>query len=96
MTDTEYLRSLIAPLVDYPDSVQIDKKNDEMGVLLTLSVDKSDMGKIIGREGITAKSIRTVLKVFGMKNNARINLKIVEPTDAPAWREKKRYPQDYD
>ncbi len=66
-------------LVDNPDAVKVDRKVDEMGVLLTLDIAAEDMGKIIGRSGNTAKAIRTLLRVVGMKNNARVNLKINEP-----------------
>lgn len=76
----EFLEFLVTSLVEYPNDVQIDSITDEMGVLLTLHVAKEDMGKIIGKEGNTAKSIRTLLRVVGMKENARINLKIDEPT----------------
>ncbi|MCC6198749.1 KH domain-containing protein [Candidatus Nomurabacteria bacterium] len=79
MTDKEFLEMLIKALVDNPQDVAIDRKVDEMGVLLTLSVAPSDMGKIIGRSGNTAKAIRTLLRVVGMKHNARVNLKINEP-----------------
>lgn len=81
MTDKEFLEMLIKALVDNPQDVAIDRKVDEMGVLLTLSVAPSDMGKIIGRSGNTAKAIRTLLRVVGMKHNARVNLKINEPKD---------------
>jgi len=66
-------------LVDNQSAVKINRTVDEMGVLLTLSVDPADMGKVIGRQGNTAKAIRTLLRVVGMKNNARVNLKINEP-----------------
>jgi hypothetical protein len=59
--------------------VKIDRTVDEMGVLITMTVNSADMGKIIGRQGNTAKAIRTLLRVIGMKNNARVNLKINEP-----------------
>jgi predicted RNA-binding protein YlqC (UPF0109 family) len=59
--------------------VKIARTVDQMGVLLTLDVNPDDMGKIIGRSGNTAKAIRTLLRVVGMKNNARVNLKINEP-----------------
>ena len=62
-----------------PDKVKVERKVDEMGVLITLSVDPSDMGKIIGKEGRTAKAIRTLLRVVGAKRKARVNLKIYEP-----------------
>ena len=66
-------------LVDNPNDVKIDRTVDEMGVLITLTVNPADMGKIIGRMGNTAKAIRTLLRIIGMKNNARVNLKINEP-----------------
>lgn len=77
--DQEFLEYLIKALVDNPDAVKTDRKVDEMGVLLTLHVDPADMGKIIGRNGQTAKAIRSLLRVVGIKNNARVNLKIEEP-----------------
>lgn len=77
--DAQFLDFLIKSLVDNPDAVKINRTVDEMGVLMTLSVDPTDMGKIIGRQGNTAKAIRTLLRVVGMKNNARVNLKINEP-----------------
>ncbi len=77
--DQEFLEYLIKALVDNPDAVKTDRKVDEMGVLITLKVDPADMGKIIGRMGQTAKAIRSLLRVVGIKNNARVNLKIEEP-----------------
>ncbi|OHA08940.1 MAG: hypothetical protein A3A44_00055 [Candidatus Sungbacteria bacterium RIFCSPLOWO2_01_FULL_60_25] len=77
--DAEFLEYVVKALVDEPDKVHVDRKVDEMGVLLTLKVSAPDMGKIIGRSGNTAKSIRSLLRVVGMKNNARVNLKIEEP-----------------
>jgi len=77
--DQQFLEQLVKALVDNPDSVKIDRTVDEMGVLLTLDVHADDMGKIIGRSGNTAKAIRTLLRVVGMKNEARVNLKINEP-----------------
>ena len=77
--DVEVLESIVRHIVDSPDEVRVDRKTDEMGVLLTLSVAKADMGKIIGREGNTAKAIRTIVRVVGMKNNSRVNVKINEP-----------------
>lgn len=77
--DQQFLETLVKMLVDNPADVKTDRKVDEMGVLLTLDVNAIDMGKIIGRQGNTAKAIRTLLRVVGMKNNARVNLKINEP-----------------
>jgi len=77
--DQEFLEHVVKELVDNPSKVKVNRVVDEMGVLLTLDVDREDMGKIIGRSGNTAKAIRTLLRVVGMKNNARVNLKINEP-----------------
>ena len=77
--DQEFLEYVVKGLVDNPDKVKVERKVDEMGVLLTLDVAADDMGKIIGRSGNTAKAIRTLLRVVGMKNDARVNLKINEP-----------------
>jgi len=77
--DTQFLEYVIKALVDNPNDVKITRTVDEMGVLLTLGVNTADMGKVIGRMGNTAKAIRTLLRVVGMKNNARVNLKINEP-----------------
>lgn len=80
MTDDKaFLEYIVKSLVDNPEDVKIDRMVDEMGVLITMTVNKNDMGKIIGRQGNTAKAIRTLLRVIGMKNNARVNLKINEP-----------------
>src|SRR3989338_2563216 len=77
--DQEFLDYTVRSLVDNPSDVKIDRKVDEMGVLLTLKLNPLDMGKIIGRSGNTANAIRTLLRVVGMKNHARVNLKIEEP-----------------
>ncbi len=78
-SDQAFLEYVVKALVDKPEDVKITRTVDEMGVLLTLSVNRDDMGKVIGRSGATAKAIRTVLRVVGMKNDARVNLKIEEP-----------------
>lgn len=77
--DKQFLETVVKSLVDNPESVKINRTVDEMGVLLTLDVHAEDMGKIIGRSGNTAKAIRTLLRVVGMKHDARVNLKINEP-----------------
>lgn len=77
--DQVFLEYVVKALVDHPNDVKLERKVDEMGVLLTLSVNGEDMGKIIGRQGNTAKAMRTLLRVIGMKNNSRVNLKIEEP-----------------
>ena len=75
----EFLELLVKSIVDYPEAIKISSRTDEMGVLLTLDIHASDMGKVIGRAGATAKAIRVLLRVVGMKESARINLKINEP-----------------
>ncbi|MDP2789093.1 MAG: KH domain-containing protein [bacterium] len=88
--DKVFLEYVVKALVDNPNDVKIDRTVDEMGVLISLTVNPADMGKIIGRMGNTAKAIRTLLRIIGMKNNARVNLKINEPEGgmgAPAPRE---------
>ncbi len=80
--DQQFLEYVVKALADKPEDVQIKRTVDEMGVLLTLTVNQDDMGKIIGRSGATAKAIRTILRVVGMKNDARVNLKIEEPEGA--------------
>lgn len=77
--DQEFLEYVIKMLVDNPSDVKVSRQVDEMGVLLTLDVNPADMGKVIGRSGNTAKAVRILLRVVGMKNNARVNLKINEP-----------------
>lgn len=77
--DQEFVEFVVKALVDNPTAVTTDRTVDEMGVLITLKVDPSDLGQVIGRQGQTAKSIRTLLRVVGAKNHARVNLKIYEP-----------------
>jgi predicted RNA-binding protein YlqC (UPF0109 family) len=77
--DFHFLEMIIKELVDNPEFVKIDRTIDEMGVLLSLQVHKDDMAQVIGKSGRTASAIRTLLRVIGMKNNSRVNLKIEEP-----------------
>lgn len=77
--DQDFLEFVVKGLVEHPEDVKIGRAVDEMGVLLTLDLHPDDMGKVIGRSGNTAKAIRTLLRVVGMKHNARVNLKINEP-----------------
>ncbi len=78
-SDRDFVEYIVKQIVQYPDDVEVSRNVDEMGVLITLKVNKDDMGKIIGKNGQTAKSLRILLRVIGSKNNARVNLKIVEP-----------------
>jgi uncharacterized protein len=78
-TDKDFVEFVVKSIVDNPNDVQIERTVDEMGVLISLKINQADMGQIIGRQGSTAKSIRTLLRVIGAKNNARVNFKIIEP-----------------
>jgi len=84
--DQEFVDYVVRQLVNNPDDVKVERKIDEMGVLITLDVNPQDMGMIIGREGATAKALRTLLRVIGAKNNARVNLKINEPAGSERGR----------
>ena len=75
--DQQFVEYIVKTLVNNPDKVKIDRTIDEKGVLLSLEVDPEDVGRIIGRRGATAQSIRTLLRALGTKNDARYNLKIV-------------------
>ena len=77
--DQEFVEYVVKAMVTHSDEVKVDRKVDEMGVLITLKVNPEDMGQIIGRSGQTARALRTLLRVVGAKNNARVNLKIEEP-----------------
>jgi len=85
--DQEFVEMVVKQIVDKPDKVKTERKVDEMGVLIELTVDPEDMGKIIGKEGKTAKSIRTLLRVLGAKEHARVNMKIIEPEGGQATKE---------
>ncbi len=90
--DQEFIESIVKSLVENPDGVKLNRTVDEMGVLIELTVDKEDMGVIIGKEGRTAKALRTLLRVLGAKNDARVNLKIVDPEDGGS-KEKEKEPK---
>ncbi len=77
--DKDFLELVVKSIVARPEDVKVERAIDERGVLLTLHINPSDMGYVIGKRGQTAKAIRTLLKIVGAKNNARVNLKIHEP-----------------
>jgi hypothetical protein len=77
--DQEFLEYIVKALVDNPDDVKIERKVDEMGVLLSLKINPADMGMVIGRGGSTVRAIRSLVRIVGLKNHARVNLKIEEP-----------------
>lgn len=78
-SDQEFVEMIVRAVVAHPNDVHTERTVDERGVLITLTVHPEDMGYVIGRQGQTARAIRTLAKVVGAKNNARVNLKIVEP-----------------
>lgn len=80
--DQQFVEYIVKTLVNNPDKVTVDRIIDEKGVLLSLNVDPEDIGRVIGKRGATAQSLRTLLRALGTKNDARYNLKIVN-TDAP-------------
>jgi uncharacterized protein len=87
--DEQFIEYIVKSLVNNPDKVEIKRTIDEKGVLLELSVDPEDLGRVIGKRGATAQSLRTLLRALGTKNDARYNLKIIdtgEPGDRPAPR----------
>lgn len=77
--DQEFVEYVVKALVDHPTDVRTERKVDEMGVLITLFINPQDFGQVIGRNGQTAKALRTLLRIVGAKNRARVNLKIYEP-----------------
>ena len=93
--DQQFIEYIVKSLVSKPDAVKVDRRIDEKGVLLELTVDAEDLGRVIGKRGATAQSLRTLLRALGTKNDARYNLKIMdvggpmapssttEPTDKP-------------
>lgn len=82
MQDQVFVEYVVKALVNHPDDVRTERTIDEMGVLITLHINQEDMGYVIGRRGQTARAVRTLLRVVGAKNNARVNLKIYEPEEA--------------
>jgi len=78
-SDQEFVEMVVQAIVSHPEDVKTERTVDERGVLITLHINQEDMGYVIGRQGQTARSIRTLLKIVGAKNNARVNLKIYEP-----------------
>ena len=81
--DQQFVEFIVKTLASQPEKVSVEREIDERGVLLSLTVDPEDVGRVIGKRGATAQSIRTLLRVLGTKNGARYNLKIVN-TDEPA------------
>ncbi len=77
--DQDFVEYIVRGIVNNPDDVRTERIVDERGVLITLHINQEDMGYVIGRQGQTARAVRTLLKIVGAKENARVNLKIYEP-----------------
>lgn len=93
--DKEFLEFIVKAMVDHPNDVKVERKIDEMGVLLILKVHPDDMGVLIGKGGSTVRAIRHLVRVVGLKNHARVNLKIEEPTTrGPETGKKKEKEED--
>jgi hypothetical protein len=96
--DQQFIEYIVKSLVSHPDAVKIDRRIDEKGVLLELTVDQEDLGRVIGKRGATAQSLRTLLRALGTKNDARYNLKIVDvgppPEDRARRAEESSRPQE--
>ena len=85
--DQQFIEYIIKSVVGHPDEVKIERRIDEKGVLLELSVNPEDLGRVIGKRGATAQSLRTLLRALGTKNDARYNLKIIDTGPPPEARE---------
>ncbi len=94
MEDQKFLEDLVKALVNNPADVRVERKVDERGVLLTLYVNPSDMGYVIGRSGQTAEAIRRLVRTVGAKNNARVNVRIYEPEGSRGPRQNAGAEQD--
>ncbi|MBI1856898.1 KH domain-containing protein [Candidatus Saccharibacteria bacterium] len=81
--DQQFIEFIVKSLVNKPDAVSVERRIDEKGVLLELTVDPEDLGRVIGKRGATAQSLRTLLRALGTKNDARYNLKIVDNGEQP-------------
>lgn len=79
MDPVAYLRSIVSPLCDKPESLIVSQSTDDRGILLTMQLSKADTPRVIGREGVTALAMRNILRVFGGRKEMHISLKIVEP-----------------
>ncbi len=80
--DQEFIEYVVKSIVNHPEDVKTERTVDERGVLITLHINQEDMGYVIGRQGQTARALRTLLKIVGAKDNARVNLKVFEPEGA--------------
>ena len=87
--DQQFVEYIVKSVVGKPEAVKIERRIDEKGVLLELTVDPEDLGRVIGKRGATAQSLRTLLRALGTKNDARYNLKIIDTGPPPERREQR-------
>jgi len=87
--DQAFVEQLVKSIVAHPEDVKTERTVDERGVLISLHINQEDMGYVIGRQGQTARAIRTLVKIVGAQNNARVNLKIVEPEGSTRGRSRR-------
>jgi predicted RNA-binding protein YlqC (UPF0109 family) len=96
--DQQFIEYIVKSLVSKPDEVKIERRIDEKGVLLELTVDPEDLGRVIGKRGATAQSLRTLLRALGTKQDARYNLKIIDPSggfnNRPSYDDRSSQPRD--
>lgn len=92
--DQQFVEYVVKSLVVHPDDVVVEREIDEKGVLLSLTVNPEDLGRVIGKRGVTAQSLRTLLRALGLKNDARYNLKIVDNDGYTGSRENKQVSTD--
>lgn len=90
--DQQFVEFIVKSLVSKPDAVVVERRIDEKGVLLELTVDPEDLGRVIGKRGATAQSLRTLLRALGTKNDARYNLKIIDNGEPMPSRERSAAP----
>ncbi len=92
--DQQFIEYIVKELVGYPDDVIVERRIDEKGVLLELTVNPEDLGRVIGKRGVTAQSLRTLLRALGTKNDARYNLKIINNDQPDGQSAAQAQPQD--
>ncbi len=93
-TDRDFVEYVVQQIVNNPKDVVVTRTVDEMGVLISVKVNPEDMGLLIGKEGSTAKALRTLARIIGMRNNARVNLRIEEPEGSTRGKEKSKNVED--
>ena len=92
--DQQFVEYVLKAIVEHPDQVKVTRTVDELGVLISVEIAKEDMGTVIGKNGQTAKAIRTLLRVIGAKSNARVNMKILEPEGSERGGKEVQLPSD--